>query len=140
MRRVYMAAVAALLAGTAACATRTTVQPTAASRSYDPVCQQGVAVYDNFGEVPYDYYEVAYITSEQNAVYTDKAAAVQAMQKRAGEQGGNGLVVNQLGSTKATVKLLGAALGGADANRKGVAVAIYMPGDSMRVKNACGKA
>jgi len=134
------AAGALLAAATMACATRTTVQPTAATRSFDPVCANGVAVFQSFDQVPYDYYEVAYISTQQNAVYTDKGAAVQAMQRSAGEQGGNAVVVNSLGSTKSTVKMLGAALGTSDAQRNGRAVAIFMPADSMRVKNACGKA
>jgi len=123
-----------------ACATRTTVKPTAASRSYSPICVEGVAVYDDFSTVPYDYYEVAYITAEQNAVYTDKGQMISVMRKRAGEQGGNALVVNSVNNTKTGVKLLGAALGGNSADREGKAVAIYMPGDTMRVKNSCGKA
>lgn len=122
------------------CATRTHVDPTAASRSFDPVCIDGVATYNDFSSVPYDYYEVAYITAEQNAVYTDKGEMVKEMRKRAGEQGGNALVVNSVKATKTGVKLLGAALGGNSADREGRAVAIFMPADSMRVKNACGKA
>jgi hypothetical protein len=122
-----------------ACATRTNVQPTASSRSFSPVCSEGVAVYDDFTSVPFDYYEVAYITAEQNSVYTDKGQMVTAMRKRAGEQGGNALVVNSVSNSKSSVKLLGAALGANSADRQGKAVAIYMPSDTMRVKNACGK-
>lgn len=139
--KLFLAAAGAILAiGAAACGTRTMVQPTAASRSFDPTCAAGVAVYQSFNEVPYDYYEVAFITTEQNAVYTSSSDAVKAMQARAGEQGGNGVVVNSLGASKATVKRLGAALGASDADRQGRAVAIFMPADSLRVKNACGKA
>lgn len=122
-----------------ACATRTTVQPTASSRSYSPVCAEGVATYDDFTSVPADYYEVAYITSEQNSVYTDKSKMMSEMRKRAGEQGGNALVVNSVTSARQGVKLLGAALGANSADRQGKAVAIYIPSDTMRVKNACGK-
>jgi len=122
-----------------ACATRSTVQPTAASRSFSPVCVEGVAVYDDFTSVPSDYYEVAYITAEQNAVYTDKGQMVTVMRKRAGEQGGNAVVVNSVSNTKNGVKLLGAALGQNSAERQGKAAAIFIPADSMRVKNACGK-
>jgi hypothetical protein len=133
----------ALVAGAglvmAACGTRTQTFPTTLSRSFDPVCDEGVAVFNDFSEVPYDYYEVAFITSEQNAVYTDKGQMVTAMRKRAGEQGGNGLVVASSGNTKTGIKILGGALGTNSAEREGKAVAIYMPGDELRVKNACGK-
>lgn len=122
-----------------ACGTRTQTYPTALSRSFDPVCAEGVAVFDDFTNVPYDYYEVAFITGEQNAVYTDKGQMVSVMRKRAGEQGGNALVVASTGNTKTGIKLLGASLGANSADRQGKAVAIYMPADSLRVKNACGQ-
>jgi hypothetical protein len=135
-------ALSSLIVGTAtiatACATRTSVTPTASSRSFSPVCVEGVTTYDDFTSVPSDYYEVAYITSEQNAVYTDKDKAVAEMRKRAGEQGGNALVINSINSAKQGVKLLGAALGGNSADRQGKGTAIYIPADSLRVKNACG--
>lgn len=122
----------------AACATRTTTQATPAARAFAPVCDEGVAVYDDFASVPYDYREVAFISAEQNPVYTDKDQMVAMMRKRAGEQGGNGVVINSIQTDKATVKLIGEAIGTSSADRKGKAVAIYMPADSMRVKNACG--
>ncbi len=121
-----------------ACGTRTTVQPTPASRSFAPVCLEGVAVFDDFSRVPYDYYEVAFIQSEGNSVYNGKGDALIAMRKRGGEQGGNAIVVNSLGVKSNPVKVLGAVLGGNSSDRNGKSVAIYMPGDSMRVKNACG--
>lgn len=122
-----------------ACATRTTVTPTAASRRFDPVCVEGVAAFDDFSKVPYDYYEVAFVQAEGNSVYTGQGDILLAMRKRAGEQGGNAIVVNSLKATGAPVKVLGAVLGSSDADRKGKSVAIYMPADSARVKNACGR-
>ncbi|MGI9090118.1 MAG: hypothetical protein ACR2GG_03315 [Gemmatimonadaceae bacterium] len=123
-----------------ACGTRTTVQPTPANRSFDPVCVDGVAVFDDFSRVPYDYYEVAFISSQGNSVYNGKGDALLAMRKRGGEQGGNAIVVNSLRVKAGTIKVIGAALGADDAERTGRSVAIYMPADSLRVKNACGHA
>lgn len=123
-----------------ACGTRTTVQPTPANRSFDPVCVNGVAQFDNFSRVPYDYYEVAFISSQGNSVYNGKGDALLAMRKRAGEQGGNAIVVNSLRVKASPMKVIGAALGADDAERTGRSVAIYMPADSLRVKNACGHA
>lgn len=119
--------------------TRTTVQPTPANRSFDPVCVNGVAVFSEFSRVPYDYYEVAFITSQGNSVYTDNSDALNALRKRAGEQGGNAIVVNSLRVKGSAIKTIGAALGANDAERTGKSVAIYMPADSLRVKNACGR-
>jgi hypothetical protein len=133
-----MACAAAVAVG--ACGTRTTVQPTPATRAFDPVCLEGVAVYDDFSKVPYDYYEVAFIQSEGNSVYTSDSDARNAMRTRAGEQGGNAVVINSIQVKDSPAKIIGAAVGGNTADRAGKAVAIYMPGDSLRVKNACGHA
>lgn len=122
-----------------ACATHTTVQPTAANRSFDPVCADGVTVFDDFSKVPYNYYEVAFVQSAGNGVYTGNGDALLAMRKAAGEQGANAIVVNSLGVQAGPVKVLGAAVGVKDAERSGKSVAIFMPADSLRVKNACGK-
>lgn len=137
--RATRIALCAAMVAFGACATRTTVKPTAASRSFDPVCVDGVAVFDDFSKVPYDYYEVAFVQSEGNSLYTGNGDALLAMRKRAGEQGANAIVVNSIAVNSSPVKDLGAALGGGDADRKGKSVAIFMPGDSLRVKNSCGK-
>lgn len=129
----------ALLLMSGACATRTTTNVAPIRRGYSPVCLEGVAVFNDFSSVPYDYREVAYITAEQNPVYTDSTQMVNAMRKRAGEQGGNALVLNSIHNDKSTVKLIGEALGTGSADQKGKAVAIYMPADSARVKDACGR-
>lgn len=126
-------------AALAACGVRTTVQPTPASRAFDPVCVNGVAVFDDFAKVPYDYYEVAFVQSSGNGLYTGNGDALLAMRTRAGEQGANAIVVNDLAVNGSPIKNLGAALGANSADRNGKSVAIFMPGDSLRVKNACGK-
>lgn len=123
----------------AACGVKTTVQPTPASRAFDPVCVEGVTVYSDFSKVPYDYYEVAFVQSEGNSLYTGNGDALLAMRKRAAEQGANAIVVNSLAVKDSPVKDLGAAIGGNSADRQGKSVAIFMPGDSLRVKNSCGK-
>jgi hypothetical protein len=72
-------------------------------------------------------------------VYTGNGDLLKAMRGKAASVGANGLVVNALGATHATVKVIGAALGGNDADRKGQAIAIWMPSDTARVREACGK-
>lgn len=137
-RPAHALGVAAAIALTA-CGVKTTVQPTPASRAFDPVCVDGVTVYQDFSKVPYDYYEVAFVQSQGNSLYTGTGDALLAMRKRAAEQGANAIVVNSLAVKDSPVKDLGAALGGNSADRQGKSVAIFMPGDSLRVKNSCGK-
>jgi hypothetical protein len=96
-----------------------------------------VPVYASSADVPYDYYEVALITAEGNSVYTGNGDVLKSVRNEAASVGANGVVVDSLRATHATVKILGAALGGKDADRKARAIAIWMPSDTARVREAC---
>ena len=87
--------------------------------------------------MPYDYYEVALITAEGNSVYTGNGDLLKSVRNEAASVGANGVVLHDLGATHATVKVLGAAVGSNDADRKARAVAIWMPSDTARVREAC---
>jgi hypothetical protein len=123
----------------AACATRAAIVATNPAVSLSPTCTDAVAAYQDREHVPYDYYEVALITARGNSVYTGNGDLLKAMRGKAASVGANGLVINALGATHATVKVIGAALGSNDADRKGQAIAIWMPSDTVRVREACGK-
>jgi hypothetical protein len=87
--------------------------------------------------VPYDYYEVALIETEGNSAYSGNGDLLKAIRNKAADLGANGIVVNSLESTHTTVKVIGAAVGANDAGRKGNAIAIWMPSDTARVREAC---
>jgi hypothetical protein len=102
-----------------------------------PTCADAVRVYPSRELVPYDYYEVALIAAEGNSVYSGNGDLLKSIRNAAASLGSNGVVVDSLRATHATVKVLGAALGSDDAERKGQAVAIWMPSDTARVREAC---
>ena len=128
-----------LLATLVGCGTQTRIVATNPALSLSPTCTDAVAVYADREHVPYDYYEVALITAEGNSVYTGNGDILKAMRSKAAPLGANGLVINSLGATHATVKVIGAAVGGSDAERKGQAIAIWMPSDTARVRESCGR-
>jgi hypothetical protein len=97
-----------------------------------------VPVYADSERVPYDYYEVALIAAEGNSVYSGNGDILKSIRGQAARLGANGIVIDALGATHATVKVVGAALGSNDAERKGRAIAIWMPSDTARVREACG--
>ena len=103
-----------------------------------PTCANAVPVYTSRDKVPYDYYEVAMISAEANSVYNGQGDILKSVRNQAARVGANGVVIDSLGTTHATVKILGAALGGRDAERKASAIAIWMPSDTARVREACG--
>jgi hypothetical protein len=102
-----------------------------------PTCANAVEVIPAVERVPYDYYEVALITAEGNSVYTGNGDLLKSIRNQAASVGANGLIVDAIGASHATVKVLGAALGAKDAERKARALAIWMPTDTARVREAC---
>jgi hypothetical protein len=120
------------------CGARAHVVATNPALSLAPTCANAVPVYSDSERVPYDYYEVALITAEGNSVYTGNGDVLKSIRNQAARLGANGIVIDALGATHATVKVVGAALGSSDAERKGRAIAIWMPSDTARVREACG--
>jgi hypothetical protein len=133
------ALVVACVALVAACAARSHIVATNPALKLPPTCADAVPVYPDREHVPYDYYEVALITAEGNSVYTGNGDLLKAIRNKAAAVGANGVVLSSLGATHATVKVIGAALGSNDAERKGRAIAIWMPSDTARVREACAK-
>jgi hypothetical protein len=121
------------------CRSQTYIVATNPALALAPTCTDAVAAYPDRDHVSYDYYEVALITAKGNSVYTGYGDLLKAMRSKAASVGANGLVINSLGATHATVKVIGAAVGSSDAERKGQAIAIWMPSDTVRVREACGK-
>ena len=121
----------------AACAARAHVVARNPALTLAPTCSDAVAAYGSRDKVPYDYYEVALITGEGNSVYTGNGDVLKSVRRQAASVGANGVVIDSLRASHATVKVLGAAVGGNDAERKASAVAIWMPSDTARVREAC---
>jgi hypothetical protein len=127
----------AFLCALTACGTRAHIVATNSALTLAPTCADAVPVYPSSDKVPYDYYEVAMITAKANSVYNGNGDLLKAIRNQAARVGANGVVIDSLGTTHATVKILGAALGGHDADRKASAIAIWMPSDTARVREAC---
>jgi hypothetical protein len=121
----------------AACATRSHIVARTPALTLAPTCADAVPVYPDRAHVPYDYYEVALITAEGNSVYTGNGDILKSVRNQAASVGANGVVLDSLGASHATVKVLGAAVGSNDAERKARAIAIWMPSDTARVREAC---
>lgn len=122
----------------AGCGARTHIVATNPGLALAPTCSNAVSVYAGTEHVPYDYYEVALITAEGNSVYNGNGDLLKSIRSQAASLGANGVVIDALGATHATVNVVGAALGANNADRKGRAIAIWMPSDTDRVREACG--
>ena len=130
---------AGALAVAAACSgvkkTTTDINP---RMSRAPTCAAAIAVYNSRADVPYDYYELAWIEASGNSVWTTDNQLQTQIRNGAAKVGANAVVVNPVTQSKSTVKILGEAIGTSSATQKASALAIYMPGDAARVRSACG--
>ncbi len=127
----------ALLSVLTGCGAHAHIDARNPSLTLAPTCADAVPVYSSSAAVPYDYYEVALISAEGNSVYNGNGDLLKSVRNQAARVGANGVVVDSLHATHATVKILGAAVGGNDAERKAHAIAIWMPSDTARVREAC---
>jgi hypothetical protein len=127
------------LAAASACAgikkTTTNLNP---SVSRPSTCAAAIAVYNSRADVPYDYYELAWIEASGNSVWTTDNQLQTQIRNGAAKAGANAVIVNPVVSAKSTVKILGEAVGANSATAKATALAIYMPRDAARVRQACG--
>jgi hypothetical protein len=134
-------ALASALAIGSACAgvkkTTTDINP-AMSRS--PTCANAIAVFNSRAEVPYDYYELAWVEASGNSVWTTDNQLQTQIRNGAAKVGANAVIINPVEQSKSTIKVLGEAVGTKSATQKASALAIYMPGDAGRVTQACGTA
>jgi hypothetical protein len=128
----------ALAAGAACAGVRKTTTDINPSMNRAPTCAQAIAVYNSRADVPYDYYELAWIQAEGNSVWTTDNQLQTQIRNGAAKVGANAVVVNPVTQSKSTVKILGEAVGAKSATQKASALAIYMPGDAARVRTACG--
>ena len=101
-------------------------------------CANAIAVYNSRADVPYDYYELAWIEASGNSVWTTDNQLQTQIRNGAAKVGANAVIVNPVTQSKSTVKILGEAIGANSATAKASALAVYMPRDAARVRQACG--
>jgi hypothetical protein len=120
-----------------ACASGIDITRTTPTRQFVATCEAGITVLDSRARITSDYYEIAYITAEGNAVWTDNEDIVRRMKQSAAEVGATAIVANVSGPSATSAQILGAAIGTGDAERQGTALAIHQPSEIERVRAAC---
>jgi hypothetical protein len=133
-----IALVCTLAAGSACAGVKKTTTDLNPSVSRPATCAAAIAVFNSRANVPYDYYELAWIQATGNSVWTTNNQLQTQIRNGAAKVGANAVIVNPVVQSKSTVKILGEAVGANSATAKATALAIYMPGDAARVRQACG--
>ena len=90
-----------------------------------PVSPQNVALYRTASQVPSRYEEIALLNSTGDSNFTNESTMFESMQKKAGEIGANGVILDALSEPSSGAKVA-AAIFGVSAQRKGKAIAIYI--------------
>jgi len=106
------------------------------SLKLQPVCPDGVQVFTDSSRVGKPYTEVAVLNSKGGSDVTTEGGMINSQRKKAAELGANGVILGSMKDPSTGAKIA-STLFGTSANRKGNAVAIYIPGDSTRVAQAC---
>ncbi len=82
------------------------------------------------------YEEVALLNSTGSQSFTSEAGMLNSQRKEAAKLGANGVLLQGTKDAGQGAQVA-AALFGTPANRRGHAMAIYVPGDTARVRQAC---
>ena len=133
-----IALVCTLAVATACAGVKKTTTDLNPSVSRPATCAAAIAVFNSRADVPYDYYELAWIQATGNSVWTTNNQLQTQIRNGAAKVGANAVIVNPVTQSKSTVKILGEAVGANSATAKATALAIYMPRDAARVRQACG--
>jgi hypothetical protein len=110
------------------------------SAQYAPICAEAVQLFTSADKVGKEFHEVAVLNSKGDGDWTSEEGMANSQRKKAAKIGANGVILGEQKDPSTGAKLAKAFFG-TSANRKGHSVAIYIPADSSRVKQACaGKA
>ena len=101
-----------------------------------PICPDGVQVFTDTSKVGKPYTEVAVLNSKGGSDVTSESGMINSQRKKAAGLGANGLILGTMKDPSTGAKIA-SSIFGTSANRKGNAIAIYIPSDSSRVAVAC---
>jgi hypothetical protein len=104
--------------------------------SYQRTCAGAVQVFTTAERVPSPYKEVALLNSKGESSWTDERGMLGSQRNKAAEVGANGLILGETREPNAGTKIIGS-LFGTGAERKGKAIAIWIPADSERTREIC---
>jgi hypothetical protein len=136
--RAFAAVTVGISIGLMGCRVQSRTVDVSPTITRSPTCESAVAVYAGRSDVPSSYYELAWIETEGNSVWTTDNQMLQKMKTRAAAEGANGLIANPVQQNKVGVNILGEAVGAHTATAKASGLAIWMPAETDRTRLACG--
>ena len=122
---------AAIVALTTGCVSTNAIVLGAASTQRARVLPANVRVYRTPDQVKAKYEEVAMLNSKGESNWTNEKGMIESMQRKAGELGANGIILDAINEASAGAKVAGAIFG-TGSQRKGRSVAIFVFPDSLQ--------
>jgi hypothetical protein len=119
-----MAAVAALVLLTTGCVS-VNKSVLSETRLAQPVPQQQVQVYFADDSIP-DHERIAILNAKGSDDWTNEGQMIDKLREAAGKLGANAIILNQMAGPGTGERVVAALFGG-DAQRRGSAIAIYIP-------------
>ncbi|MFL5468707.1 MAG: hypothetical protein ACJ8AE_02795 [Gemmatimonadaceae bacterium] len=102
-------------------------------------CPSAIKLYTAPDRVPKPYREVAILNAKGESNWSDEGDMIESMRDKASEVGANGIILNGIDEPSALTKVIGE-VAKTGSQRKGKAVAIYVPSDSTNTTTVCASA
>jgi hypothetical protein len=101
-------------------------------------CPDAVRLYTTPARVPSTYREVALLNSKGESNWSNEEQMMESMRKKAAELGANGIILDNIDEPSALTKVIGH-VAKTGTQRKGKALAIYIPSDSATAAAVCSR-
>jgi hypothetical protein len=102
-------------------------------------CPAGIKLYTTPDRVGQPYREVAILNAKGESNWSDEEDMIESMRDKAAELGANGIILSGIDEPSALTKVIGQ-VAKTGSQRKGKALAIYVPSDSTNTATTCASA
>jgi hypothetical protein len=101
-------------------------------------CPDAVRLFTTPARVTSPYREVALLHSKGESGWSNEEQMMESMREKAAELGANGIILDNIDEPSALTKVIGA-VAKTGTQRKGKALAIFIPGDSPATEEVCSR-
>jgi hypothetical protein len=101
-------------------------------------CAEAVKLFTTPDRVSQPYREIAVLNAKGESNWSDEGDMIQSMREKAAEVGANGIILSKIDEPSALTKVIGQ-VAKTGSQRKGNALAIYVPSDSTNTATVCAR-
>jgi hypothetical protein len=101
-----------------------------------PTCSDAIRLYTSPDQVQQPYQQVALLNSSGESSWSDESGMIKSMRQKAAEVGANGIILGGIDEPSALTKVIGD-VAKTGTVRKGKSVAIFIPAEAVKSRNAC---